>query len=357
MAPPLEMNDPVETLKILSECLGVSGFEDIPRQIVHDAVTPLVDKVWVDPLGNLLAIKKGKRASGPRILLDAHLDEVGFIIKHVDEQGFLFFDLLGGWDERVLPGHQVLLRPHQSSSPLVSGVIGMVPPHLSNSSERDKTIPAKALYIDIGATSKADAEKKGITIGSSGTLSQAFTHLSSTRVLGKAFDDRGGCTVILHVLKHLQESPIAPTVVVNFAVAEELGARGAGTGAYTLEPDAALAIETTTAADIPTIGSKDCPTYLDKGPAITIADRSLIAHPQIVKRVTTTATKAKIPWQYKKPLTGGTDAGRIHLIRGGIPTGVISMPCRYIHSPVSILSTNDLRNTITLVTKVLQTWT
>ncbi|MHA1713023.1 MAG: M42 family metallopeptidase [Candidatus Ranarchaeia archaeon] len=352
----LDLSDPLRTLECLSDVIGVSGFEAVPRAIIREAIEPLADKVWVDPLGNLLAVKEGTKKGAPRILLDAHLDEVGFIVKYIDEHGFLFFSLLGGWDERVLPGHAVVLQHKDPWANPVHGVIGVTPPHLSSALERSKPIPVGSLHVDIGAASLKEVRERGVGLGSPGTLYQRFMRLSASRVLGKAFDDRCGCTALLHVLKRVQDEPLKSTLLLNFSVSEELGARGAATGAYTLQPDVAIAVETTTAADVPNVAPKDNPTSLGQGPAVTIADRSLIAHPRVVQQLIKVAESHNLPWQYKKPLTGGTDAGKIHLVRGGIPSGVVSIPCRYIHSPVSVLSPVDLHNTIELITGFLYKW-
>ncbi len=346
------LNDSIDTLGELSNDIAVSGFEISFQRKILSTIKPYVDKAWLDSLGNVLAVKEGKKSS-PKLLLDVHVDEVGFLIKYIDPRGFLFFEPLGGWDNRLFPGQRVILQPQNVSIPNICGVIGIAPPHLTTASSREKTIPLSQLYIDIGANSLQSAHEMGVEIGTPGTLAQKFTKLTSNRVLGKAFDDRGGCAVLLHIIKKLHEDPCDATIMCNFAVSEELGARGAGTGAYSLNPDMAVAIETTTAADVPKVSEQDCPTKLGKGPAITIADRSLVSDSRMVTQLKALASKNQIPWQLKQSVSGGTDGGRIHLVRGGIPTTVVSIPCRYIHSPISILDPQDLAYTIDLVYKFI----
>lgn len=347
----------VLTLQRLSEAIGISGFEYEPRNLIHQEIEELVDKCWVDPIGNLLAIRKGDRKH-PRILLDAHIDEIGFLVKHVDDQGFLRIAPIGGWDPRILPGHRVVLQVRREKEiQRVFGVIGAIPPHLTTAKQREKVIPVDDLFIDIGITSRKEAEELGVRVGTPLTVWQPFLEFSDNVFSGKAFDDRAGCAVLIEVLRRLAEDKEqSATVVFNFAMAEEVGGRGARTGAYSLEPDVALAIECTSAGDLPSIPRHQSPTQLGEGPAVTVADRSLVAHPQVVETLERTANERKITWQLKQPLGGGTDGGLIALTRGGVPTGVVSIPCRYIHSSISLLKLSDLAATVDLVHGFTQTW-
>jgi endoglucanase len=335
---------------MLSEVIGVSGFEVDARDIILKEIEPLVDEAWVDPLGNLLAIRKGKQDK-PRILIDAHVDEIGFIVRYIHKNGFLRLTPIGGWDPRILPGHRVVIRP-QGTQPSVRvyGVIGATPPHLTTTKQREKVIAIDDLYVDIGVTSDEAVKAKGIRIGTPLTVWQPFIELPDDTVSGKAFDDRVGCLIIIEVLKRLAKSrDHTATIAVNFAVCEEVGTRGARTGAYTLEPDVAVALECTSAGDMPGIPQHKSPTTLGKGPAITVADRTLIAHPKVLASLEEIANAEKIPYQYKQPLGGGTDGGAISQSRKGVPTGVVSVPCRYIHSAISLLRLSDIKATIDLV--------
>jgi endoglucanase len=353
----MSSDDLCESLKRLSEVIGISGYEAEARDVIHQEIKDLVDEAWVDPLGNLLAIRKGSQEH-PRILLDAHVDEIGFIVRYIHKDGFLRITPIGGWDPRILPGHRVVLRPHGTPpSELVYGVIGASPPHLTTVKEREKVLKIDDLYIDIGVTSDEAVAAKGIRIGTPMTVWQPFIEMPDGTASGKAFDDRVGCLIIIEVLRRLSKAGKHPaTVVVNFAVAEEVGGRGARTGAYTLDPDVALALECTSAGDMPGIPKHKSPTQLGEGPALTVADRTLIAHPKVLATLEEVVQRKKIPFQYKQPLGGGTDGGPISQTRKGVPTGVVSVPCRYIHSAISLLRLEDIKNAINLVHGFVQTW-
>jgi endoglucanase len=346
-----------KSLRELSEIIGISGFEADARALIQNEIDTFVDEAWVDPLGNLLAIRKGAKEH-PRILLDAHVDEIGFIVRYIHENGFLRLTPIGGWDPRILPGHRVILRPHDTKpSTRVFGVIGASPPHLTTSKQRESVIAIEDLYVDIGVKSNEAVEGMGIRIGTPLTIWQPFIELPDDTLSGKAFDDRVGCLVIIEVLKRLAKaSNHKSTVVVNFAVGEEVGGRGARTGAYTLEPDVALALECTSAGDMPGIPPHKSPTALGKGPAVTVADRTLIAHPMVLASLEQVAKTKNIPFQYKQPLGGGTDGGPISQSRKGVPTGVVSVPCRYIHSAISLLRLGDIKAAINLVYGFTRSW-
>lgn len=353
------MSDAVirKNLRELSEVIGISGFEAEARDLIQQQIEPLVDEAWVDPLGNLLAIRKGAKKH-PRILLDAHVDEIGFIVRYIHENGFLRLTPIGGWDPRILPGHRVILRPYGTKpSTRVYGVIGASPPHLTTSKQRESVIAIEDLYVDIGVKSNKAVDALGIRIGTPMTVWQPFIELPDDSVSGKAFDDRVGCLIIIEVLKRLAKaSDQKSSIAVNFAVAEEIGGRGARTGAYTLEPDVALALECTSAGDMPGIPSHKSPTALGKGPAVTVADRTLIVHPKVLAALEQVAKTENIPFQYKQPLGGGTDGGPISQSRKGVPTGVVSVPCRYIHSAISLLRLGDILSTIDLVYGFTRSW-
>ncbi|MFX1566527.1 MAG: M42 family metallopeptidase [Promethearchaeota archaeon] len=345
------------TLRSLSEVIGISGFEDDARTLIHQIIEDLVDEAWVDPLGNLLAIRKGSQEN-TRILLDAHMDEIGFIVRFIHKNGFLRLTPIGGWDPRILPGHRVILRPHGTDSATqIFGVIGATPPHLTTAKERERVIAIDDLFVDIGIQTKDAVEAMGVRIGTPLTVWQPFVELPNDTVSGKAFDDRVGCLIIIEVLKQLAKSKNhKATIAMNFAVAEEIGGRGARTGAYTLDPDVALALECTSAGDMPGIPKHKSPTALGKGPAITVADRSLIAHPKVLASLETVAKQENIPYQYKQPLGGGTDGGPISQSRKGVPTGVVSVPCRYIHSAISLLRLSDIKAAVDLVYGFTHSW-
>lgn len=343
----------IESIKFLQENLsqlvGVSGYEDDVSRFILNLIKEeqLADKAWIDQLGNVLAVINGTSESPERILIDAHIDEIGFMVTHVHKTGFLRFAPIGGWDSRILLGQSVIIR--SESGKLYNGIIGSKPPHLTTASERKKLVDIKKMYIDIGMFSKEEVEREGIKMGVTGTLSCPFLEFPNDMVRGKAFDDRTGCNVLIHIMRLIKEKPVNDTILFNFAVQEEIGGRGAITGAFTLKPTIAIAIENTTAADVPGIKDHEIPAFIGQGPAITIADVSVICNPKVNKRLIKNAELAKITYQMKKPLYGGTDAGKIHISREGVPSTVVSVPCRYIHSPTSLLKLEDILHTIELI--------
>ena len=330
----------------LSTLIGVSGHEyDVSIYILKLIEREnLADKVWIDPLGNVLDIKKGTNGK-ERILLDAHTDEIGFMVSHIEKNGFLRFVPIGGWDQRILLGQSVVIRSQEGER--FHGIIGSKPPHLSSVNDRKKIVNISDMYIDIGMSSIEEVTNNNINIGGTGTLFSPFVDFPNNMVRGKAFDDRTGCNVLIQILRLLKENPsFKDTVLFNFAVQEEIGGRGAITGAFKLEPTIALAIENTTAADVPGIRDADIPVFIGKGPAITIADNSIISSPKVNERLVKNAKLDNIPYQFKKPMYGGTDAGKIHISREGVPSSVVSVPCRYIHSPTSLLKLDDILKTV-----------
>jgi len=316
--------------KKLSSLVGVSGQEEDVSNFIMNEIEKgdLADKAWIDVLGNLLVIKKGENKEN-KILLDAHIDEIGFMVSHIDKKGFLRFVTIGGWDNRILLGQSVILKSNRGD--IFHGVIGSKPPHLTTAEERKTQVKVSDMYIDIGMRSEEEVLDNEIQIGVTGTLFSPFEDFPNGMVRGKAFDDRTGCNVLLHILKLLKEiDQTKDTVLFNFAVQEEIGGKGAVTGAYNLKPTMAIAIENTTAADVPGIRDSEIPVYIGKGAAITIADRSMISHPKVNERIIKNAEYESISYQIKKPRYGGTDAGKIHTSRKGVPSSVVSVPCRYI---------------------------
>ena len=339
--------------KQLSNLFGVSGFEDEVSNFILNKIKSenLADKAWKDPLGNVLAMKEGSEGQN-RILFDAHIDEIGFMVSHIekkkDKSGFLRFVLIGSWDLRILLGQAVILK--SNSGDIFHGIIGSKPPHLTTASERKKVPETAQMYIDIGMRSYEEVIINGIDVGCVGTLYDPFKEFPNNMVRGKAFDDRTGCNVLLHLMMQLKESStINDTILFNFAVQEEFGRVGAVTGAFKLKPTMAIAVENTTAADVPGIKDSQIPVYIGKGPAITVADKSIISSARINKRLIENAKYEKIAYQIKKPMYGLTDAGKIQLTREGVPSSVVSVPCRYIHSATSLLKLDDITNTVRIL--------
>jgi putative aminopeptidase FrvX len=335
----------------LSEIIGVSGNEKLVVEFIQRKIEGLVDEMWVDPLGSLLVIKYGTE-NQERIMLDAHVDEIGFMISYIEPKGgFLRFVPIGGWDNRILLGKSVKILSDDGKE--FHGIIGSKPPHLTTESERKGTIEINDLYIDTGMTSD-EVEERGIHIGSFGTLYDPFVEFPNNMIRGKAFDDRTGVNVLIHTIEEFSKLKHSDTLLFSFSTFEEVGGRGAATATYSLDPTMAIAIENTTAADVPNIKDSDCPAYIGNGPTITVADRSMISHPMINKRLIENAKYENIPYHIKKPIFGGTNAGRIHQTRKGVPSSVVSVPCRYIHSPTSLLSLEDIYHTNRLISAFIR---
>lgn len=337
-------------LQKLSNARGVSGDEGEVREILIDAVKAHVDEYRVDTIGNLIALKKAKGArkkSALKVMLAAHMDEVGLLIVHHDSnhhaKGHLRFRKVGGIDDRVLLSKVVWVGKDR-----IPGVIGVKPIHLLKEKEREQVLDFESMTIDIGARSKEEAEG-AVQIGDYVTFATEFGEMGDGLVKGKALDDRAGCAVLVEILK--RDYPVDLYGV--FTVQEEVGARGARVAAYAIEPEVAFALEGTVCDDSPKDKDLSPTTRLGEGPAITIADRSMIADRRLVDLLIQTAKENRIPYQIKQPMVGGTDAGSIRIVREGVPAAAVAVPTRYIHSPVSVLSRKDFEHTIALMTKAL----
>ena len=340
-------------LQALSDARGVSGNEAAVREVILSAVKDQVDEHRVDTLGNLICLRKARhQAQGERcphkVMVAAHMDEIGFIVTGVNGDGTLRFGKVGGIDDRVLLSKQVLVG--QDSVP---GVIGYRPIHLIPRAERERVAEASKLVIDIGATNKGGAEKL-VKLGdyvSFRTTFEVFGESELRAAKGKAFDDRAGCAVLTELLKE----DYAFDLYAAFTAQEEVGLRGAKVAAYAINPEVALILEGTVCDDLPKKKDLSPVTEVGKGPVISFMDRSFIADRRLVKLLLDTATRLGIPHQLKQGAVGGTDAGAIHLTREGVPSAVVSVPVRYIHAPVSLLSLSDLDHTVHLVREALHT--
>ena len=331
-------------LKELSEAYGVSGNEDDVRSIVVDAVQDHVDDIQIDALGNVLTVKHGTGEDPMRVMLAAHMDEVGLMVVDHDAKGLLKVQAVGGIDARLLPGTLVAVGRDR-----ISGVIGIKPIHMVESDEMKKVSKIEDLMIDIGAKKKDEAEEAA-PLGTYATFATRYRELGPT-VTGKAFDDRAGCAVLVELLRGERFSFDLHGV---FTVQEEVGLRGAQVAAYAVHPDCAFVLEGTIADDTPKEKKDVSPTTeVGKGPAITVMDRSFIADRRLVQLLTGTATELGIPCQIKQPGRGGTDAGAIHLSREGVPSVAVSVPARYIHSPAALLSLQDFDDTVRLMRESL----
>lgn len=338
-------------LKELSEARGVSGNEKAVREIIQNAVKDHCDETRVDALGNLICLRKARQQAPQaprRVMVTAHMDEIGLIVTGINNDGTLRFAKVGGIDDRVLLSKRVLV-----GDGAIPGVIGYRPIHLIPAAERERVADMTKAAIDIGATSKAGAEKL-VKLGDYVTFDTPFEVLDEgglRTVKGKAFDDRAGCAVLIELLK--EEYPFDLYAV--FTAQEEVGLRGARVAAYAIQPEVAFAFEGTVCDDLPH-GDRDVSpvTELGRGPAITFMDRSFIADQRLVRLLVEAAERAGVPYQFKQAVVGGTDSGAIHLAREGVPSATVAVPARYIHAPSSILSLNDLEHTIIIAREALR---
>ena len=335
----------IELFRRLSEAPGPSGQEDEVRSILRGEVEKLVDEVHSDTMGDLIARRKGR---GKKVMVAAHMDELALMISHIEKEGLLRFRKVGGIDDRVL-----LTKTVHVGRDRLPGVIGAKPIHLQEPREREQVIKLDNLFIDIGARSREEAEKL-VKVGDYAVFTTRFERFGSGLVKGKALDDRAGCLVLLETLRALQQTPLKLDLYGVFTVQEEIGTRGAAVTAYDIAPDIGFVLEGTVCSDTPGTDPHGQSTVVGAGPAISIMDAGTIADRRLVDFLVATAEENGIPYQFRRATTGGNDGARIHLAREGAPTASISVPCRYIHSPVSVCSLEDLERAARLLTAALK---
>jgi len=337
----------LELLRKLCEAVGPSGYEDEVRGVVVDEFKKTADELWVDTLGNVIAVKRGADRSR-KLMYAAHMDEIGLFVSHIDDNGFLRVVPIGGLPERALIMQRVKIRTR--SGGVVYGVVGMKPPHVAKKEELEKVPEITELFIDIGASSKEEAEKMGIRVGDVAVFDRDFKLLSENRVTAKSLDDRSGLAVMIKAFE-LIENPAVDVYAVA-TVQEEVGLKGARTSAYAISPDAAIALDVTIASDVPDTPKHLWYTQLGKGPAIKIVDgraaSGLISNRRLVDKLIEIAEAEKIPYQIEVAAGGTTDASIINLNKEGVPATTISIPARYIHSPVEVVDLNDMVNAVRL---------
>ena len=320
----------------LTETFSPSGFESAVRDVIRAEVAPYADEIRVDALGNLI-VRKGPNGSienARKIMVAAHMDEIGIIASHIDEKGFVRFAAIGGVYPRNLPGGRVRFF---NGTP---GVIGVEP--LDKPTE---TPPLEKCYIDVGASSN---KNHPIKIGDVAGFDRSFVDMGD-KLVAKAMDDRIGCAVAIEALKALKSTP--HNVFFVFTTQEEVGTRGAETSAYGIDPDLGFSIDVTLWGDSPNQRGLD--VYLGKGPAIKIKDGGMLSDPRIVNWMINSAEKAKLPYQREVLLGGTTDARAMQLVRAGVPVGCISIPCRYVHSPSEMVDYRDVQNAVKLIDVML----
>ncbi len=335
-----------ETLETLCKLPGVSGHEDAVRNYIREQVGPYAEEIIEDTMGNLLVHVRGKKPEEPgkKVLLAAHMDEVGVIVTHITDDGYLKFDFVGGVDRRVVLGKQVIL-----GEKAIHGVIGLKAIHLTEGDERNKVPPLKSLYIDIGVSSREEA-KKLVSLGDVGTFPTWSLAFGNDYLMAKAIDDRVGCTVMLELIRR----GLPRDAWFAFTVQEEVGCRGSQTAAWRIQPDYALILEGTTAADLPSQSGGEKVCCPGKGPVIPFMDGGSIYDPVLYRKLAALAEKRGIPWQTKTKISGGTDASSIQRSGGGARVAAISAAVRNIHSPSCVICLEDMQRIYDLARAFLE---
>jgi len=329
-------------LRALTEAVGVSGDEGEVRRLVREQVEPLADEVLVDALGNLIAVRMGTARRRVRVMLSAHMDEVGLMLTGAEAEGYLHVATVGG----IAP-HHLLGKAFWVGKDRVPGVIGMTPPHLSAPGDKRRTPGFDQMRLDVGARTRDDALER-VRIGDRAAFATPLARLGDA-VSAKALDDRLGVAILIELF---QAAPASIDLMATFSVQEEVGLRGAGVAAHRLDPQMAIAIDCTPARDLPTWDGSENTAYntrLGLGPALYTADRATVSDRRLLEHVEAVARSARLPYQLRQPGGGGTDAGSIHRARKGIPAISVSVPVRYPHSPAGLIRLDDWRNTVLLL--------
>jgi len=337
-------------IKKLVETIGPSGYESQIRAVIREEVEPLVDEVRVDNLGNLIARKGGKLPGevrgqpGVKIMLAAHIDEIGLIASHIDDFGFVRFVPIGGVRPHTCPGGRVRFLNG------VEGVIGIERFSIALRSESNNSVPSfEQMYIDVGVSSRKDCS---LHVGDMAVFERPFLDMGK-RLVSKAMDDRIGTAVLIETLRQFEEQSISSPhqLYFVFSVQEEVGLRGAMTAAFGVDPDLGLAVDVTACGDTPRGGKME--VGLGRGPAIKVRDEGMLADPRLVDWMVETARRARVPYQMEILIGGTTDARSIQLTRAGVPAGCLSIPCRYIHSPSEMVDFGDVQNAVKLLVELL----
>lgn len=321
-------------LKELCLTNGISGDESTVRDIILAEINNYADEINIDPLGNILVLKKGKEIPDKKLLISAHMDEVGFIVTEITSEGLIKFDEVGGIDRRVVLGDRVVIGKNN-----LNGVVMVKPIHLSKGEEQTAIPSYSDMYIDIGANSKEEAEQY-INYGDSINFASFYQNNGET-IMSKAIDDRAGCCMMIEMIK----SELPYDMYFSFVVQEEVGLRGATTAAYTVNPDFAIVLESTTACDVPGVEDAKQVCKVGYGAVVSFMDKRTIYDKKLVSLAFDIANQNNWNVQYKKAVAGGNDAGAIQKARNGVRTIALSIPCRYLHSPIGLISVKDYEDT------------
>ncbi len=335
----------IEFLERLLDTPGPSGFEMRAARVWREEAALVADRVSVDVTGNSFAVvHPGGR---PRIMLAGHVDEIGLQVTHVDDEGFLYVDEIGGWDPQVLVGQRVRILAESAD---VAGVVGKKPIHLMKEEEREKAPKVKDLWVDLGASSRSEVEALGVRIGDPIVMDAGVMRLAGDRIASRAVDNRIGAYVVLEALRLFRDEPGSAELVAVATVQEEIGYSGGGArpSAYALDPDVAIVVDVTFSTDVPDAQKKELGDHrVGGGPVLS---RGSAVHPAVFERLALVAREEGIAHTVQAaPRATRTDADGIHLVRRGVPTGLVSVPNRYMHSPNEIVSLEDLKDTARLL--------
>ncbi len=336
----------------LSNVAGTSGREENVKKIMKKELKSYVDEMIEDNIGSLVALKKGEE-NGPKIMLASHMDEVGFVVNKIDDNGYLFFSPVGGWWDQVLLAQKV--KVVNSKGEEFIGVIGSKPPHILPKEQRNKIVEIKDMFIDLGAKDKEEIEKHNIAVGDMVVPdSIAMDMLNEDYVLGKAWDNRIGCLILIEVMQKLKGVKHKCNVYAVATVQEEIGLKGAKTSSNLVNPDIAIALDTGIAGDMPGVTKQEADAKLGDGPQYTIMDAGMIIHSGLKKFIQETAKENKIPLQAEILLGGATDAGGINVSGIGVPATCISLATRYLHAHNSIISKKDFDLAVELILALIK---
>ncbi len=343
------MDSTLKLLKELTEVHGVPGYEAPVRAIVRKYLEPL-GELSQDKIGSVICQKNGN-AEAPRVMVAGHMDEIGFLVKFITKEGFLKFIPLGGWFDQVLLGQRVLVKTRKGDVP---GIIGAKPPHMLPPEERSKVVQKKDMYIDIGATSQEEVEAAGVRLGDPVIPWAEFVEMAPGKTyMSKAFDDRVGVALIVSAMQELQEREHPNTIFGVATVQEEVGLRGATTSVRAVDPDIAIVLESDIAGDVPGIKDEEPTVKLGAGPTVLLFDARMIPNLKLRDFVLDTAEELEIPVQLSAITGGATDGGAIHLHKTGVPTIVLSVAARHIHSDSSIIHRDDYDRAVKLLVALL----
>lgn len=334
--------------KRLIEASGVPGFEHDVRAIMRGELEQYSDEIIQDNIGSIFGVKHGDK-EGPRVMVAGHMDEVGFMVTHISEQGFIHFQPLGGWWSQVLLAQRLQIMTDNGP---IEGVIGSIPPHNLTPEQRKKPVDIKNMFIDIGADDLADAQTIGVKPGQAIVPVCPFTRMANPKkMMGKAWDNRYGCGLAIELMKELQDQRLPNMLYAGATVQEEVGLRGAKTAAHMIQPDIFLALDASPANDIP--GVSQGMGKIGEGVLLRIYDGSMVTHKGMRDWLLDTVESKNIPYQYFVS-QGGTDAGRVHLSGNGVPSAVIGISARYIHSHASIVHEDDILAAKSLLTALVK---